>query len=158
MAKLVGYTGASEGLTTDVHATARNKIGTRVKDSDGNEYIYLHGVASTVAGSVVTYDMSTGLTTLVVANGKGVVAVAMAVIDTTTKAGWYCIFGVCPVDTVANSAAGATVGRETTNGKVGDGRVAGDEIVGMIQLAATTAAAVVNHQLSYPFVNDFTGA
>jgi hypothetical protein len=131
-------------------------------DALGNaaEYIYLTGVASTIVGSVVTYD-NAGVTALIVADASGPVAVAMAITVASTF-GWYCIQGTIPVDVVANSAACATTaknpGRETTDGKVGDGRAAGDEINNFFQRVATTAAAVVNCQIDHPFVNNFTGA
>lgn len=155
---------ATSGNLTDVDTVARNPLGTRVYGTDalGNsaEYIYLTGVASTIVGSVVTYD-NAGLTTLIVADANGPVAVAMALTVASTF-GWYCIQGTIPVDVVANSAvcaAGAkNPGRETTDGKVGDGRAAGDEINNFFQRVVTTAAAVVNCQIDHPFVNNFTGA
>lgn len=152
---------ASSGLLSDVDTTARHAMGTRVigQDALGNsaEYIYLTGVASTIVGSVVTFD-ELGITTLIVINAKGPVAVAMGIVDAATKFGWYCIQGTVPTDVVANSADNSMVGRETTDGKVGDGRAAGDQIANMFQRAATTAAAVVNCQLDHPFVDDFMGA
>lgn len=149
------------GQPGDVHTTARNTVGTRARGYDAlggqAEYIYLGGCTSTIVGSVVTFD-ELGVTTLIAANAKGPVAVAMAIVDAATKFGWYAIQGTHPVDTVANSADNSTVGRETTDGKVGDGRAAGDEIANWFQRAATTGAAVVNHQFDHPFVNDFLGA
>jgi hypothetical protein len=155
---------ASIGAFGDVDTTARNTVGTRVKglDASGNtaEFIYLKGVASTIVGSVVTFDHA-GLTTLLVADASGPVAIAMAITVASTW-GWYGIQGVFPTDVVANSAAAAAgvknPGRETTDGKVGDGRAAGDEINNFFQRVATTAAAVVNCQIDHPFVNNFTGA
>lgn len=158
---LCGHRGPVSGQLGDVDTTQRNDIGARAFDNLGNEYIYLKGVASTIVGSVVTFSGLTGLTALIVADMSGPVAVATGLTVASTW-GWYAIYGIVPVDVVANSAAVATTaknpGRETTDGKVGDGRAAGDEIIGFIQLAATTAAAVTNCQLNYPSVNNFTGA
>jgi hypothetical protein len=155
---------ASVGQLTDVDTVARNVVGTVVEGVDdfGNyaEFIYLKGVASTIVGSVVTYDHA-GATTLIVADASGPVAVSMGV-NVASTFGWYCITGTVLVDVVANSAAaaaaGANPGRETTNGKVGDGRAAGDEINNFFQRVATTAAALAYCQISRPFVNNFTGA
>lgn len=153
---LSGYTGASVGKTDVVHTSALNVIGTRARGLSGNEYIYLKGVASTIVGSAVTYD-EVFQTTLLAANAKGLVAFACGITVASTW-GWYCIAGVCAADVVANSAANSTLGRETTDGKVGDGRAAGDEIVNCFQGAtATTTAAVVNVRILYPSVNDFQG-
>jgi len=144
----------------DVDTTAKNALGTRVQgtDSTGNgaEYIYLQGVASTIVGSVVTYDEA-GLTTLIAANAKGPVAVATGLTVANTY-GWYGIQGTFLTDVVANSADNSTIGRETTDGKVGDGRAAGDQIANAFQRAATTAAAVVLCQFDHSYVDDFMGA
>lgn len=163
---LTGPAMASFSLLTDVDDSARNTVGTRCYGRDAvgasAEYIYLKGAASTIAGTVVTYlGDGNGTTTLIVADASGPVAVAMAAI-VANKYGWYCIQGTIPVDVVANSAAVATTaknpGRETTDGKVGDGRAAGDEINNFFQQTATTAAALVNCTIDHPFVNNFTGA
>lgn len=164
-AQKTGPAMASSGALTDIDTVARHAFGTRVigQDATGNsaEYIYLKGVTSTIVGSVVTYD-DAGVTTLIVADAVGPVAVAMAITDAVTKFGWYGIQGTFPTDVVANSALAAAgvknPGRETTDGKVGDGRAAGDEINNFFQRVVTTAAAVVNCQIDHPFVNNFTGA
>ncbi len=151
----------SGGYLTDVDTTAKNPVGLRVYglDATGNsaEFIYLKGVTSTIVGSVVTYDEA-GVTTLLAANAKGPVAVAMGIVDAVTKYGWYCIQGTVPVDVVANCADNACMGRETTDGKVGDGKAAGDQIANFFSRAATTAAAIINCQIDHPFVDDFMGA
>jgi hypothetical protein len=156
-----GAPGASVGLLTDVDTTQRNPLGAVSDgvDNFGNkaEFIYLKGVASTIAGSVVTFDEA-GVTTLIAANAKGPVAIAMAAIDSTSKYGWYCIKGTVKADVVANSADNSTVGRETTDGKIGDGRAAGDQIANAFQREATTAAALAYVQIDHPFVDDFLGA
>lgn len=161
----IGQPGDIDLPTTTVGGTgARNTVGTRVKGQDTSgysaEYIYLIGCASTIAGSVVTYD-NTGQTALIVADASGPVAVATAAV-LAGQWGWYCIQGYVLVDVVANSAAAATTaknpGRETTDGKVGDGRAAGDEINNFFQRVATTTAALALCQIDHPFVNNATGA
>lgn len=152
--------GASVGQPGDVDTVARNQVGLRMygKDSTGNsaEYIYLAGVASTIQGSVVTFDEA-GATTLVAANAKGPVAVATGITVASTW-GWYGIQGTFLTDVVANCADNATLGRETTDGKVGDGRAAGDQIANAFSRAATSSAAVILCQFDHPFVDDFQGA
>jgi hypothetical protein len=159
--KLTGAPLANSGRLSDVDTTARHALGFRCYGTDdlGNtaEYIYLKGVASTIVGSVVTYD-ELGVTTLIAANAQGPVAIAMGIVDATTKFGWYCIQGTVKADVVANSADNSMVGRETTNGKVGDGRAAGDQIANCFQREATTAAALAYLQIDHPFVDDFMGA
>lgn len=149
-----GKVQASVGLLSDVDDTARNPVGTVSNGVDdfGNsaEYIYLKGAASTIKGTVVTFDEA-GVTTLIAANAKGPVAIAMAAI-VANKFGWYCIKGTVKADVVANSADNSTVGRETADGKIGDGRLAGDEIANAFQREATTAAALAYVQIDHPFV------
>ncbi len=158
---LVGAGGAPVvGLPTSIHTSALNQVGTRAKDNLGNEYIYLIGCASTINGSVVTYNSSVYQTTLIAANAVGPVAVANAAV-LATQYGWYMIAGIhTGVDVVANSTASATagVGRETTDGKVGDGRAAGDQIHNFQQLTTTVAAALVPCEFFYPCVDDVFGA
>jgi hypothetical protein len=155
--KLSGGALASQGQPGEVHTTALNPLGMRCPgyDAIGNmgEYVYLQGVASTIVGSVVTYDEA-GVSTLIAANAVGPVAVATAIVDSTSEYGWYGIAGTFPTDVVANCADNAKLGRETTNGKVGDGFAAGDAITGAVSRAETTSAAVVNCQFLYPSVND----
>jgi hypothetical protein len=163
-AQITGNSLAATGALTEVSSTARNAVGLVIAGVDdfGNlaEFIYLKGVASTIAGSVVTYDHA-GVTTLIVADASGPVAIALSATVASTF-GWYAITGTFLADVVANSAAAATTaknpGRETTDGKVGDGRAAGDEINNFFQRVATTTAALAYCQISRPFVNNFTGA
>lgn len=156
-AKITGPASAAAGAIGTVYTTAPMALGTVVTGTDtlGNfaEFIMLAGCASTIVGSVVTYDEA-GATTLLAANAVGPVAVALAITDATTEYGWYGITGTFPTDVVANCADNAKLGRETTDGKVGDGFAAGDAITGAVSRAATTAAAVVNCQFMRPSVND----
>lgn len=142
---------------TQIDTSAQYELGSRTQDKNGNEYIYLTGVGSTVVGSWVTFD-ELGITTLLVANAEGPVSVALAITDSTSEFGWYQIFGSAEAKIAANCAANVGIGRETSNGVAGDGRSAGDEIVGAISRESTSSAAVATVQLYYPLVNNFAGA
>ena len=142
---------------TQIHAVKKYRLGTTKSDPAGNEYIYLKGVASLVANDAVTYD-ELGNTTLLAANAKGPVAFAQAAVNSATNYGWFCIAGTCSANLVANSADNSTIGRETTDGKVGDGRVAGDQIGNCFARTATTTAATGSVLIRYPFADDFMGA
>lgn len=154
---LTGAPLGTVGIPGQVDSSARNPIGARCFGVDplGNaaEFIYLKGVASTIVGSVVTFDEA-GVTALIAADAVGPVAVALAIVDDVAKFGWYGISGTFPTDVVASCADNAAIGRETTNGKVGDGFASGDQIFGAVSRAATTAAAVVNCQYQYPYVGN----
>lgn len=83
---------------TDVDSTARFALGTRHEDGDGNVFIYLQGLNATVAGTLVTYYITStaaAVTAILASGGVGLVAIAMAAI-TTGKFGWYLIAGDAP--------------------------------------------------------------
>ena len=153
MALLTGVSQVFTGDTTTIDTVQKYDFGTRARDTAGNEYVYLKGVASTVLGSWVTFD-ELGVTTLLVANAIGPVAVAMAIIDSTSEYGWYCIYGTCEASIAANSSADKAIGFETSSGVAGDGKAAGDCISGAVQRDTTTTAAVVTVQINYPYVDD----
>ena len=158
MANLTGYSQTFDSDTSVVDTSAKTTVLTRAFDSAGNEYIYLKGVASTIVGSWVTYD-ETGLTTLLAANAKGPVAVSMSITDSTSEWGWKQIWGVAEACIAANTADNGTLGYETTAGYAGDGRAAGDQMVGAIAREATGAsAAVATVQINYPYATDALGS
>jgi hypothetical protein len=139
----------------DVHSTKKYRLGTQKKDNDGNIYIYLKGVASTVAGSVVTFDEA-HVTTLAVANAQGRVAVAKAAVDSTSEYGWYGIYGKHAAKVLTGFADNGKVYLTSTAGSVDDTDVAGDFVVGMIGRSAidTPSTGLAYMELSFPVVQD----
>lgn len=157
MALLTGTPVGYHGDTSVVDTSAKVPLGTRAYDKNGNEYIYLLGVASTLQGSWVTFDEAWA-TALLAANAKGPVAVAMAATVASTY-GWYLRDGSGSALLAASCADNASLGRETADGYAGDGRAAGDEIIGAISRGSTSgAAALTAVQIMRPLVNDITGA
>jgi hypothetical protein len=133
---------------TDLSTTAKVPVGTIIKahDDDGGgaaEFIYLQGVASTTAGSIVEYNSSyqTGLANLA-AGVPSPLAVAMAAC-TASYYGWYQIAGEATVakasgasyaaDAAFGVSAGLAIAAATTL------RVAN----GVVNTAASGASAVV---------------
>lgn len=141
-AKLRGITGPIEGQANEVHTTQKNALGARALDQFDNEYVYLKGVASTVEGMAVTFDEA-GVTTLLAANAVGPVAWATAAIDATTKFGWYATAGAILGRVVTATADNAQLGRETTDGEIGDGFAAGDAIRLCVARAANASGSTV---------------
>lgn len=130
----------------DTNSTTRNHpLGLIVKGHDptygGGEFIYLLGVASTVVGSVVTFDASTYQTTLsaVGANLPRRVAFAMAA-TVASEYGWYQISGMAVASKSATicCVAGAAVAVKTT-GLISK-TASGKELQGAL-CAATASAA-----------------
>ena len=153
MAGLTGYTKVFAGDTTDVDTALKCPLGTRAYDANGNEYIYLTGVASTAVGSWVTFDEA-HITTLAVADAKGRVAIAMAATVASTY-GWYQIYGksitgLCSTPTADNDILYLTA----SPGMVSGTDVAGDLISGTIARGAASPTVVLTVELSYPYCDD----
>lgn len=137
---------------TQVDTTKKVPLGT-VKQFGGNEYIYLKGVGSTVAGSWVNYDevfASALLDTDAVEAGG--IAVAMAASDATTKFGWYCIKGEVDALCLASFADDGIVFATSTAGSVDDADTGVGYIHGALgRSARDTTTGMASFQLLYPF-------
>lgn len=140
---------------TTVYPSKQFRVGTRLKDVAGNEFIFAKGVASTAAGSWVTLDED-GVTTLAVANAQGRVAIAGAAIDATTKWGWYQIYGKAVGKALTGFADNGKVYLTATAGSVDDADVAGDVVLGAIGRSAldTPTTGMAYFELNYPEVLD----
>ena len=152
MATISGALLLAPGPLSTVDSAVQVALGTKAFDGSGNQYVYLQGVASTVVGSVVTYDEA-GLTTLSVPNASGPIAVAMG-ITVASKYGWYLINGSGSAYASTDVADNANVYLTATPGQVEDTLVAGDRVKGALFRAARTGAGLVAIQLFSPFVDD----
>jgi hypothetical protein len=140
------------GLNQPIDVTSTVKLHTlgdtvRCKDTASTDYgygefIYLSGVASTVAGSSVLITAGYG-TTLSAARDKGGIAVACSANAATTSYGWYqtkgkavCAVGTCDINSPLYLGASGVL--DTTE-------AVGDCVYGARSVtAADTATAVVN--------------
>lgn len=135
----------------NVDAVALVAVGTIARffdDTQGaGEFIYLPGVAATVAGDVVEYDLAPGAqatvrhTNATASNSGRSLAVATAATVAATF-GWYQIEGVAIVNTTAAQAAGVAMGSATA-GAVANAADAGDQILGMRLSTATGVPAAL---------------
>ena len=142
------------GDTTVVDTTQNHPLGTKAKDVNGNEYIYMQGVASVVLGSWVSFDEA-HVTTRTVADAQGRLAVAMAAIDATTDFGWFCIYGSVSGLCLASFADNGKVYLTSTAGQVDDADVAGDAVHGAIGRSARDATSgLATFELNYSCVLD----
>lgn len=148
MANLTGFTGIFAGDTSVIDTTLKHPLGTRAQDVNGNEYIYLQGVASTVAGDWVVFDEA-HLTTRTVANSLGRAGVAMAAVVVSSY-GWYQIYGK---NTIAKALTGyldnAKVWLTSTAGSIDDTDVGVDLVDGAIGRSAVSGG-VITVELNYP--------
>ncbi len=142
---LTGPLASVGGLTNIDLTTARNDVGMESAGTDANgnpaRYIYMQGVASCLRGSWVAFD-ELFIPTLLIANGLGRVAIAMAAIDATTSYGWYAIQGAIQGLCLASYADNAKVWATSTAGSVDDADVAVDLVINAIGRSnrATTGA------------------
>lgn len=147
---VIGGSQAAAEDTDAVHTTLQHPLGTRAVNG-GNEYIYLQGVASTVATDWVTFDEA-HLTTRAVANGQGRVAIAMAAVVASSY-GWYQIYGSATGNALAGFADNGSVYLTATAGSVDDADVAGDAVIGAIGRSAVSGGDAT-FELNYPVVQN----
>lgn len=137
----------------NVTDTVKNHaIGTIVSAVDPiyglGEFIYLLGVASTVIGSVVTFNGNTtgtptGQTTLApaTANLAQPVAVAMSA-NVAGQYGWYQIEGNAVVATNGTLAAGPAPVYLAGSGQLTSTAAAGRQVLGAVNVTATGTPAI----------------
>jgi hypothetical protein len=150
----VGWQPINETSTTRAHP-----LGERIRAWHPTygpaELIYLQGVASTVIGDWVTFEPDAYLTTRLVANAIGPVAVALSD-NVASQYGWYAIYGRVPAKVLAAFADNGHVYGTATAGSADDAIVAGDRIQNARGASAIDgpATGMAEMDLYYPFVND----
>lgn len=119
------------------------------------DFIYLVGVASTVVGSVVTYDAGGFTTALAAANAVGGIGCAMSA-NVASQYGWYQISGRGVVKGLASLATDKLCYLTSTAGSIDDAVVAGDAIHFMETTSAldTPSSGLAEVTLIRPFVTN----
>ncbi len=139
--------GVTQANASSATPTPPAALGTIVRANDPTygdaEFILLAGVASTVVGSVVTYNTVSYTTTLSAVGGNvpQPIAIAMSANASASTFGWYQISGTAVVkkQCTVSLAAGAAVGVLST-GLIA-GTATGKEIEGAIVSAVASATA-----------------
>lgn len=151
---------------SETSTTAQHPLGTilRAVDRGTNangegEFIYLKGVASTVAGSWVLFNYDDGSTSLLAANDIGPVAVSMSA-NVANQYGWYQISGKAVGLALASYADNGLVYATATAGSVDDAVVAGDRVKDAKGASAIDgpATGMAEFEISRPFMDDGTAA
>ena len=132
----------------DTSTTQKHPLGTIAVATDPTygqaEFIYLLGVASTVVGSIVSYNATTYQTALGVAVSlvPRPMAVAMSA-NVASQYGWYQISGlaVCAKSSAVSFAAGAAVGVLSTATGLAAATASGNELQGALVAAVASAAS-----------------
>lgn len=138
--------------------TKNHPLGTIVRAYDPTygegEFVYLLGVASTIAGSVVTWSgVSTGTPTYQTAlapstaNLAQPLAVAMSA-NVATQYGWYQVSGVAIVATNGTLAAGPGPMYLAGTGQLTSSQANGKQVLNAINCSATGTPAA-NQALAY---------
>lgn len=143
--------------TADVYTDAfdsQPRLGREVRTADGNVYMFLKGVASSSAGSWVTYDENY-TTTLLAANAVGPVAIAMGA-AVANEFGWFQVYGFNTISKSDTTVADVALYIDGTAGRVDDAVVAGDLVIGANSTAADTAN-VLPVWINRPFVTNVLG-
>lgn len=161
---LVGFNSTVAGAVGTVDSTQKNDLGAMSTDGKGRVYIYLQGVASTLAGSWV--NIKGDYTTSLLASGvSGAVAVATAAIG-ASKFGWYQVAGACAIALASSNGTIASGGGQMQVGGSGlvaaqgtsTGAANGDYIFGAFAYSAQPASdgagadAIAQVYLNYPYI------
>jgi len=138
----------------DTSTTQNHPLGTIVSARDetygAGEFIYLLGVASTVVGSLVTYNATTYQTVLApnTANLNSPLAVAMSA-NVASQYGWYQIEGLAVIKkTAVVVAPQVPVYLSATAGRVKSTAASGKQVVGarsanLTSVTTTTSTVTV---------------
>lgn len=146
--------GAITDLYTDL---TKYRLGQRVRDQAGNEYVFLKGVASTVAGDPVVFD-SAFATTRLAGTLVGDVAIAMAAIVANTY-GFYQIYGNAQGNAVATG--GVRLYTSTVTGQLVATVVTGALINGLFTVPGngnTVTGTLTTLRAVYPRVDRASGS
>jgi hypothetical protein len=156
---IFGYP-AIAGIASTLGQVPMGKI-VRATDSTygEGEFIFLKGASSTIVGSLVTYNATTGVTALspTDATGNGnPVAVAMAANVNDTNGGWYQIAGLAVIKKTAVAitpqvqiAVSGTAGRVYATYSAGKG-IANAKSANLTTVVAGTSTVAV--RINRPFI------
>jgi len=149
---------ASTSLTPWPAVAALGTIVRAVDPTYGmGEFIYLKGVASTLVGSWALINSDDWSTTLLIADMKGAVGIAMSA-NVASQYGWYQISGKALGLALASYADNALVYATATPGQVDDAVVAGDRVKNAIGASVIVGAGIAEFEINRPFVDDAAAA
>lgn len=141
---------------TETSTTKQHELGTIVRARDTTpggqgegEFIYLLGVASTVVGSMVVYNLLTHQTTLAAVTAATSTPVAFAMsANVASQYGWYQISGMTyALKTAVKVAPGSKIYQSGTAGRIMSTSVAGKAILGATGAPAATVASATSTAL-----------
>ncbi len=147
---------------TQVDSYAAYTVGTRAAPGkNGNEYIYLPGVASLSARNWVVYQTANGTTfaygsvTRLTNALCGPVAIAQATINSNSY-GWFGIKGVFHGYVGAATSSGSMVWASGTAAAVDQTVTIGSAILGVVDCDTGISGGTATFILNYPFIPQHT--
>jgi hypothetical protein len=163
------FTPGVNGVPADVHSVQRNPLGLVCEGFDANglygKWVYAKGVASTVQGSWVNFDVTVStydtalLDTDVAATQLGRIGVALAAVDATTEFGFYQIYGQVAGLSLAAATDTKNAFATSTAGSVDDSGAGAEVLVfGAFYLTAvdTPVSGQSYFMLNHPFMTGLT--
>lgn len=153
--------GALTRIFTAAEITANSdvpQLGERAVDQAGNEYIFLKGVASVVAGDPVVFNPSTFVATRLAGSEVGDVAIALGAV-TANLAGWFLIYGTGSANVVATG--GVRVYTSSVTGQLLATVVTGALVHGMFTAPGngnTVTGTLQSCRVKYPHVDRASGS
>lgn len=142
----------------DTSTTQKLALGTIVRAVDptygSGEFIYLIGVANTLANSWAVYSPDDWSTVLAVAGSRGQAAVSMSA-NIAGQYGWYQISGKAIGKALAGYLDNAAVYLTATAGSVDDAVVAGDLVKNALGASAlgTPSTGLAEFEIQRPFID-----
>ena len=143
-----------QGIAT-VDTVQNHPLGTIVRAADPvngeGAFIYMKGVASVVAGDLVTFDTSAGTAVRTVAASRGPVGVAVSAVVANTY-GWFQVEGSAVINCAAAISAAGLVYVSATAGSVST-VVAAQKVDGAVCKVASVGAGTITAQITQPCCN-----
>jgi len=124
------------------------------------EFIYLQGLAGTVAGTAVTYNSLTGVTALLAATANSDLPVAIALAPTIANLfGWYQISGAANCVSVTAGALGTAyqAAAGITSGVTANQKIAGGAQIILAASSTFTKIGTVRNGSTEVFVSNLDG-
>ena len=153
MPQLSGHPEIFQGDTARQDASQLFPLGARAAELNGNEWVYLRGTTSVVAGSWMLVG-SGFVTSSAFADDQGRLAIAGTAHTDASTYGWFQVYGQNSAARISDAvAANVALFLSASQGHVSDTDVAQDAIVGAVSLAASVGSTCLV-SISYPFAHD----
>lgn len=154
MTTLIGAQPTATIVSADITAGKGHKLGSRYRDHNGSEFVFVKASAAITQYDAVTYDetFQTVVAPVSTSNDAGGDKVGVAgVAFASGEYGWLQIYGPAVVNALASCAANVRLNTTATAGNLDDDGTAGSFAVdGIVLTAARGGSAPTACMLNYP--------